>query len=439
MAAGQQNPRLVAVQVLTRCEDGGYVDAALDAALQKSGLPAKERALCTRMVYGVTAARRRLDAQLAGYCAGKKLTPPICNTLRLGLYQLQSMDGVPDAAAVNETVRLPALLRQKSATGLVNAVLRRYLRDGKPTYSGSDLSVRYSVEPWIAKMWCKAYGEEQTRQLLARFEGEFPTFIRVNTLRTTAPDLIRRLSDEGLTAEPTALPNCLLLRRTGYLPELPSFAEGLFHVQDLSSQYCCQALGAQPGDTVLDCCAAPGGKSFTVAQYMGGQGRLCSFDIWAQKLPKIEDGARRLGITNLTAACHDATTPYTGVPLADKILCDVPCSGLGILGKKPDLRYKQRGEIKDLPDLQLRILKQAAEQLRPGGVLVYSTCTLSPNENQGVVGKFLRDCPDFTAVDLTGLCPGAAVTDGMATLLPHQTGSDGFFIAKLKRGTPCNR
>ena len=432
MTDRQTSERLVAAKALCRVETGGYAGAVLDQALEQSGLEPRQRALATRLVYGVTSCKYRLDEAVDRLCGGRPLSVQVRTILRLGLYQLAFCDGIPASAAVNETVKLAGPLRQIGATGLCNAVLRRFLREGKPLYEGEDLSVRYSVEPWIAKLWQKRYGGDTCRALLEAFAGEFPTFVRVNTQKTTAPALLARWRAAGIPAAETGCENALRLEAAGRVPDLPGFAEGLFHVQDLSSQYCALALGAKPGERVIDFCAAPGGKSFTLAQMMGDEGELLACDLQGYKATLIAEGSQRLGLSAVRAQVHDARQPFPGGE-ADRILCDVPCSGLGVMGKKPDLRYKRRDEVKDLPSLQLDILKNAAEHLRVGGELVYSTCTLNPAENQGVFGKFLRDDGRFVRVPIEPACPGAVKEEETLTLFPHKTGTDGFFMAKCRR------
>ena len=432
MTDTKTNERLVAAKVLCRVEAGGYAGAVLDQALAQSGLEPRRRALATRLVYGVTGCKLRLDEAIDRLCGGRPLSVPVRTILRLGLYQLAFCDGIPPSAAVNETVKLAGPLRQIGATGLCNAVLRRFLREGKPLYEGEDLAVRYSVAPWIVKLWRKRYGADTCRALLAAFEQPFPTFVRVNTQKTTAAALLAQWQQAGLPAAATGLADALRLDAAGSVPALPGFAEGLFHVQDLSSQHAALALGAQPGETVIDFCAAPGGKSFAIAQQMGDRGTVYACDLHSHKAALIAAGAQRLGLGCIRPQVHDARQPFAARGV-DKVLCDLPCSGLGIMGKKPDLRYKQRDEVKDLPSLQLAILQNAADHLRVGGELVYSTCTLNPAENQGVFGKFLKDDGRFARVPIAPACPGAVAEEETLTLFPHRTGTDGFFMAKCRR------
>jgi len=429
-----ENRRYVAALILGEIGETGYSNRVLDSVLNRSKLDGKGKAFVTRMVYGVVSKRFYLDYLVQKYCGNKKLTPQIKNVLRLGFYQLAFMNTVPDGVAVNETVALASLLGQKSATGMCNAVLRRFMREGKPGPEKSDLSVYYSVAPWIVKLWKKKYSSETAENLLQAFDRDFPVFIRVNTLKTTEDALIDQFAAEGITAIRTELPNCLKLQNAGHIAGLSSFKDGKFHVQDLSSQLSLYALDACPGDTVIDFCAAPGGKSFTAAQYMQNTGRLYSFDLYENKIAALKAGADRLGLSVIEADVHDATQPLEIV--ADKIICDVPCSGLGIMGKKPDLRYKLWDEVKNLPDTQLSILTNAAYHLKPGGTMIYSTCTLNPTENEGVVGKFLRENTNFVLESIK-LCTDKfdTIDKKDITLFPHLHGCDGFYIAKIKRLT----
>ena len=432
MTDRMENRRYVAVSILNEIGADGYSNRVLDSALDKSKLDGQGRGFVTRMVYGVIQKKLYLDWLIDNYCKGKKLSEPIKNILRLGLYQLSFMDKIPDSAAVNETVQLPAMFGQRSAAGMCNAVLRRFIREGKPTPPQSELSAFYSVDPWIIKLWSKKYSKETAVSLLQAFDREFDIFVRVNTTKISEDELIFTFEKEGICAEKTKLSNCLKLHTPGRITDLNSFQNGLFHVQDMSSQISIAALDPNPGDVLIDFCAAPGGKSFTAAQYMENRGEVHSFDLYQNKIVALKAGALRLGLSIIDGDVHDA-----GLPLdikADKIICDVPCSGLGIMGKKPDLRYKSWDEVKNLPDTQLKILTNAASHLKPGGVMVYSTCTLNPNENDGVVGKFLRENTDFVIqpINLFDVESDIINTNGV-TLFPHVHGCDGFYIAKIKR------
>lgn len=422
--------RLTALQGLGEVLDReGYSNLVLESLMRKSALAAQERAFCTALFYGVLERRITLDWVLGRYSRQPvaKLSPAVREILRLAVYQLLYMPSVPEAAAVNEAVRETRALRVASAAGYVNGVLRAFLREGKqipaPRNALTALSVRYSVPEELIALWQKSYGEEKTRAILEGAGGPPPVFLRVNTTRITAAELRQRLAEEGLETAETDLPDCLRCTGAGDLTRLPSFAEGLFHVQDLSSQRCAAALAVQPGQRVLDVCAAPGGKSFTLAEEMQNRGSLLAMDLSASRLRLVEQGAERLGLGCIATRQNDAAQFEPALGVYDRVLCDVVCSGYGVIRRKPEIRYKPVAAASGLPELQLAILTASAGYLAPGGRLVYSTCTLNPAENEGVVNAFLARRPDFA------LCAEPA------TCFPAPAGGDGFFYAAMERRT----
>ena len=400
---------------------------------------AREQALFTALVYGVLEHRLALDYNISLYLTQplKKLHPKALCILRLGALQVLYMDKIPASAAVNEAVAMAKRSGAAFAARMVNAVLRKIAQNGAVYPDPSDrdafLSVRYSCPPWLLAHFTQSYGRERAEKILQAFEGRRPLYLRLNPLR--GEDAVVRLAAEGLSLEPTALPHCFAARHTGNIAGLASFAEGLFHVQDLSSQMCCNIVGALPGETVVDCCAAPGGKSFTLAEDMRDEGAVIANDIYPHKIGLIEEGAGRLGITCLRAFCGSAEDLPGRIPAADRVLCDVPCSGLGVIGRKPEIRYKHPEELAALPETQYRILQSCAAMVKPGGTLVYSTCTLNPAENEQVCDRFLADAPAFTVSD----DPYYATLrgqDGYVTFFPEPDGGDGFFVAAFKRSAP---
>ena len=316
-------------------------------------------------------------------------------------------------------------MRVSSASGYVNGVLRAFLRDGKkialPREPLAALSVQYAVPKALITLWRQGYGEETTRAILEGCQSPAPLFIRVNSQKTTAEALMEKLAEENITAEKTPVENALRLEGAGDVTRLAAFREGLFHVQDLSSQRCAAALDVRPGHRVLDVCSAPGGKTFTLAERMEDTGSLLAMDLYPHRLKLVEDGAARLGLRCIQTKANDAQIYDKSLGVFDRILCDVVCSGYGVIRRKPEIRYKDPAEGVALPQTQLAILTTSARYLAPGGRLVYSTCTLNPAENEGVVNAFLREHRELA------LC-GEPVT-----CLPEQTGGDGFFYAVVER------
>ena len=423
--------RQTAFRVLLRVErENAYSNLALDAELKRSanGAPA---AFVTALVYGVLERQITLDFVLQQYLLKplRKLRPEVRVILRMGVLQLYFMVKVPASAAVNESVKLVKKNGCAYASGLVNSILRK-ISETTLTYPEtgdlvSDWSIRYACPKALVERLVKEYSAADTQSFLAASLGGAPTVLRVNTLKTTAKALQGRLQSEGIETSAGTLENTLVVQSGGAIEQLSSYREGLFHVQDTASALCVQALGLQPGQTLLDMCAAPGGKSFTAAQIMQNKGRIMAFDLHDHRVRLISDGAKRLGISIIDAQAQDAAVFHAALEkTADRVLCDVPCSGLGVLRRKPEIRLRELTFIDNLTEIQYNILVHASKYLRMGGILVYSTCTLSRAENEGVCDRFLRENPMYQK-------------DGdYKTLLPHKDGTDGFFIARLRRIEP---
>ncbi len=415
---------------LVACEkEGKYSNLEINAALNTAALTEADRGLYTRLVYGVLETKITLDYIIDGISdrPSATLDSDVLTALRLGLYQMRCMDRVPDHAAVSESVAL--VPRQKR--GFVNAVLRTFLRRGKQVVFPAEgdpsyiLSVKYSFPEPLCRLYMDCYGAECAEGILEASNREPPIALRVNTLRHTpeacAEDLGGRLS--------AMAPDIVLVSEFSDKVRA-GIGAGNFFVQDEASRIAAAVLGARAGESVADTCACPGGKTFSVALDMENRGRIFAFDLHKSKLSLIEKGAARLGLSVIETAENDARTPIPSLcGKADRVLCDAPCSGLGVIAKKPDIRYKSLDAVRRLPEIQYGVLCGAATYVKAGGVLVYSTCTLNKAENEDIVTKFLAEHPDF----VPGTDARFGLTGGMRTFFPHVDGCDGFFIAKMQR------
>ncbi len=419
--------RAVACDILNKCEHAGqYSNIALDTALERGDFSPADRALLTVLVYGVIERKLTLDHRIAALAArpADKIDPPTRTLLRLGLYQLAFLNRIPDHAAVHATVELAP----RRTKGFVNALLRAFLREGKrmpyperETDPIGYLSVRYSFAPALCSRFVAELGMSRTESLFAAFEKQPPLTLRVNTLRTTREELTERLRQAGYDPTPTPESRTGILLPAAPVRSLPGFEEGDFFIQDEASQLCVEALDAHAGMRVLDCCACPGSKSFGAAIEMQNSGEILSSDLHKNKLSLILSGAERLGITCIRTQVRDARELCPEhLDSFDRVLCDVPCSGFGVFAKKPELRYKDPAESAALPAIQREILKTASAYVKPLGCLVYSTCTLLPDENQRNIEAFLAEHGEFTLLR-------------MRTLAPDTDGTDGFFFAVLRR------
>lgn len=413
----------------------GYSNIALDRALRDSDLNPQQKSRMSALYYGVIERLPELDYVLSRYSKKppEKLDPTVRNLLRCGVYQLAHMR-IPDNAAVNECVNACKKLRYTSASGFVNAVLRGFVRDGKqipvPKDPALRCQVQYCAPDWLIKQLSSEYGESVMDALLTDALGRPPVTLRRNPLAGDASAFLRAMGDISVEKHPL-LPDCYRVQG-GDVTRTDAFAQGMFHVQDLASQLCCLALDPQPGDTVLDLCAAPGGKSFTLAELMEDRGQLYAFDLHTNRVKLIAQGAQRLHLQCVHAQTGDASIHNPELPQADRVLCDVPCSGLGVIRRKPEIKYKDPAAFAGLPPVQAKILENAARYVKPGGYLVYSTCTLSRAENDGVVDGFLQQHPEFEGVSFLETL-GEPFGNWKVTLHPGCFGSDGFFMAKLKR------
>jgi len=386
-------------------------------------------AFVRELTYGVLERKLWLDYMARQLLANPKarLSPAVRVLLRMGIYQIAFMDSVPDYAAVDGCVRL-AKAFCRGREGFINGVLRSYLKK-KDVLSlpeeGEDpaeyLSVRYSCAPWIVRLWLSQYGREVCEKLLAAGNERSELSLRANRLKITPEVLTRRLLEEGAAVGPgKAVPEALRVSG-GQLLESSLYQEGAFSVQDESSMMAVEALDPQPGEIVVDVCAAPGGKSLFAAERMRDSGKVYSRDVYEKKLRLIEAEARRLGIHIIETKQFDGeTTDRELLGKAHRVLVDAPCSGLGVIRRKPEIKYKEEAEEETLPEKQLRILQTASQYVRPGGVLVYSTCTVNRRENEEVVAGFLSGTEDFAV-------------KSQRQIFPFEDGLDGFFICKMEK------
>lgn len=434
--------REVALDCLLAGEkQGAWSDGYLRNTIRRAGLDSRDAGLATRLTFGVLQNKLLLDWHLARHSSTpvEKLEPAIRNILRLGVYQLAFLSKIPPHAAVNESVSMAKThSRNPKAAALVNAVLRAFEREQKDgTPEPEELWIRYSHPQWLVEALSHAVPKGELEDLLVANNGQPPIQAQVDPLHTTAEDLARELEGEGIgvTIHPW-LPNCLELEGIGDLEGLAAFREGRFYIQDAAAKLSVLAAGPMPGMKVLDVCGAPGGKSFGAAIEMKDQGEIVSCDLHAHKIKLISSGAKRLGLTSITAMEKDGRSFDAAWEDAfDMVIVDAPCSGLGVIRKKPDIRYKDPAPLEGLPGIQLAILSNASRYVKPGGVLLYSTCTVLPRENQEVVRTFLKVDGQFKPEAFCLPGPIGRVETGMVTLWPHLHDTDGFFIAKLRKDT----
>ena len=437
MAGGRE----AALETLTACR---RLDAWSDNHLKTAcrDLDRREAALASRLAYGVLQNRALLDFYLDACCtqAFDALEPFIRDVLRLGAYQILYMDRVPDSAAVDESVELVKRKKRQRASGLVNAVLRRLSREKErlPEIPGRDragyLALRYSHPEWLVRRLVELLGDGEAEEYLRLDNEAAPTVIQRNPLRCGADQLTASLTADQAALTPHSwLPDCWLLSGGGSLEAMPAFQKGWFQVQDAAARAAALAAGVKPGDRMLDVCAAPGGKSFAAAMLMEDRGEIVACDIHRHKLALMENGAERLGLACIRTELADGReTREEWLEGFDTVLCDVPCSGLGIIRKKPDIRYKDPAQLAGLPRVQSAILENAARYVKPGGTLLYATCTILTEENRGVTDAFLADHAAFHRESFA--LPGwVEENDGSLTLWPQRHGTDGFYICKMRK------
>ena len=421
------NQRKIAALALINVEkNAAYSNIALNETLKKYNLERQEAAFVSTLFYGVLERKLTLDYYISKVSSQplSKIPPLTLQALRLGVYQLVYLDNVPASAAVNESVNIVKKSKESRLSGFVNAVLRNISRSLPPLpedNSQMSLSIRYSCSVSLAERLVVDYGEAQAEKILSAALDSKSVCIRVNTLKTTTDELVSLFEKQGIKAEKTILPNALSLFDTGSIENNPLYKAGYFHVQDLSSQMCADLVGAKPNDSVLDVCAAPGGKTFTICENMQNKGEITACDIHPHRVKLINDGATRLGINIIKTVVADATEYRPEFENSfDAVLCDVLCSGSGVIGRKPDIRYKDFWDDSEITAMQLKILVNAFRYLKAGKQLVYSTCSIIKSENESVVNAFLDLCDNAELVN-------------MKTFLPHIDGTDGFFTAVIRK------
>ncbi len=432
--------RMTAAKLLMRVANGGaYSNILLDHTFDAGDLSQRDKAFAAALFYGVAERQLTLDYVIKQNSSlpFAKLDKNAVVVLRMGLYQLLYMPSVPESAAVNESVKLCKRLRLYHAVGFVNGFLRGFIRKGKQiNLDGLDdadrLSVEYSCPKRLTEKWTAEYGADNARKILEASLGAPPVFARVNTLKVSEQELCDILKKDGVKAEVfKKLSGCIRLEKTGDIEKTRAFKDGLFHIQDVSSQLCCLTLRPIVNETVIDICAAPGGKSFTMAELMGNNGRVISMDLYEQRVNLIAQGAERLGLRIVEPRVNNAVCYNGDLPQADRVLCDVPCSCLGTIRRKPEIKYKEE-DVSELPRLQRAILEISARYVKAGGTLVYSTCTLSRAENEDVAEDFARTHDDFAPIVQPLPYPDAD-NSSMRTVFPEKDGGDGFFTAAFRR------
>ena len=445
MTGKPKNARETALFALQAMETKGlYSDQALNQFADAANLDSRERGLAARLLYGVLQNRYLCDFYIRSYSKIrlKKIQALILLLLELAVYQIVFMDRIPNNAAVNESLELMKCFGKANprTIGFANGILRSIVRDVDqlPTLNEKTkaeyYSIRYSHSLWMVQRWMEQFGAKVTQEILQAGNEIPPICLRVNLEKGDPETVQKQLQEEGVSAHVHPhIANLILCPEGLSIAKHPLFLNGTVTVQDGASMTAVDVLAPQKDSLVLDCCAAPGGKSFYIAEKLQNTGKVISCDIYSEKLKKIQQGSQRLGLSNLETRLQDASKPVAEwIETADFVLCDVPCSGLGIIRKKPEIRYKSDEELAGLPEIQFQILRNAAQYVKKGGTLVYSTCTILQRENQDVIQQFLKETPEFRLCSfetpITGEC-----SQGFFTFLPGKYETDGFFIAKLSK------
>lgn len=431
----KKTARNIALEALLQVEENqGYSNIVLDKTLKKYELDPRDKALCSHIFYGVLERRITIDYYIRTFLKrpDMKLNDAIFYILRIAFYQILYLDKIPESAIVNEAVNSVKELKREGTAPFVNGVLREFLRNkdkvklpqGNNAYT---LSVTHSVPRDLVQMWIDAYGQENTEKTLISFTELSKTYVRINSMKTD-----KYFLGKDYPYLKYAFEYC----EGGNITETDEFKTGNFHVQDLSSQYLCEILNPKENENIIDVCAAPGGKTFTISELMNNTGKVYSYDLYKGRVKLIREGAYRLGLTNVMASVRDATSDKCEITNADRILCDVPCSGFGTIRRKPEIRYKNLDELNELPAIQYEILQKSAKLLKQGGILLYSTCTLNPKENGEIADKFLKENEDFEAVTIKipqGLKRVINEPKNQLTMMPFAGDTDGFFVSLFRK------
>ena len=439
------NAREAALSAIIKCtgKSASWSPQVLDSVIKNFALEDREAALCEHFTLGVLQNLTLIDYYIDNFCSNRKLENIVRNILRLGFFQILFCEKIPGHAAVNETVELCRLMKCSKACGFVNAVMRAlvkaYSNGNMPVIEANSeaerLSILYSHPLWLANRLCRLYGADFTENFFRENNSASSNYLQVNTLKTSIADLTEALSSAGVSFEIPEFPdNCVKVLKGSFI-QPSGLSEGYCYVQDAAARIITELSNACEGCSVLDACASPGGKSFSTAIKMNNNGCILSCDVSESKIRRIEDGATRLGIKIITSRVLDARCFESDYEKAfDSVIADVPCSGFGVVGKRPEIRLKNEQDINQLPVIQFDILQNVSRYVKPGGTLIYSTCTVLPEENENVVKRFLAEHSNF-ATDDFNIGDGIRSAEGMYTFWPHINGTDGFFCARLKRMT----
>ena len=427
------NAREIAMKVIYDVEfNGAYSNMALKKAL-KTDMPKQDKAFISNLVYGVTDRKLTLDYVIGKFSKIKlkKISKYILIILRMGIYQIMFMDKVPISAAVNESVKLARRYGHGASAGFVNGLLRNVSKTEieYPSDKTEYLSVKYSFPMWLCEKWIDEFGYDFTEKLIESFGMEKRLNIRPNRLKITADELCKKFNDNGINAE---VCDGYIVSDGFDISADSLYNDGYYTIQDSAAMQTAKVLAPCEGDTVIDMCAAPGGKTCTIAAGMAQSGMVYAFDLAAHRVKLIQDNVKRLGLQNVTASQGDAAEFREEYAGADRVLCDVPCSGIGVLRHKPEVKEKSPEDLAQLPQLQLAILENGARYVKPDGILQYSTCTILKEENENVAKAFLQKHPEFVPEPVYPEL-GGALAQPMVTILPEMFGSDGFFVAKFRR------
>lgn len=450
-----KSPRELALQILTRLDTGhGRARDILNETIRDQGLVDPDKSFLTELVYGTIRWRGNLDWVLKQFIHPKKLKklkPRAVVILRIGLYQLLFLNSIPEYAAVNEAVEMAKKNGYERLSGLVNAVLRKAAQS-KETIPYPDIhadpvghiSARYSHPKWLVRRWIERYGVDETIRLCSANNLHAPLYIRTNILKTNRDQLIHELEEEGVEAVPgrSLSESIKIVNLPSSIDQLFSYQKGLFQVQDESSMLASHILNPQPGETIIDACAAPGGKTTHIAELMHNRGKIWAFDTDNRRLPLLAESCQRLGITIVEPVVADARNldNYLSGKIADRVIVDAPCTGTGVMRRHLETRWRRNPEeLKTFPELQYAILAGAARYVKPGGVLVYCTCSIEPEENQQVVERFLNEHPQFKIPplqkegNLPAVLQDSLTTEGYMQTYPHLHEMDGFFAVRMIR------